>query len=104
MDRCIVFVDAGYLYAGEASSSDSARRAEFVRLDASGANQFLVDLAVTGSNWQRHSCHRARIAAGLPHYPCHRTTTARLNSRARRRARVSPPAARETTFGAGVVR
>ena len=47
MDRCAVFVDAGYLYAegGKLTGHGPSRR--HVRLDASGANQFLVDLAVT---------------------------------------------------------
>ena len=47
MDRCAVFVDAGYLYAegGKLIGLGPSRRN--VRLDASGANQFLVDLAVT---------------------------------------------------------
>lgn len=48
MDRCAVFVDAGYLYAegGKLVGPGPARRN--VRLDASGANQFLVDRAVAG--------------------------------------------------------
>lgn len=48
MDRCAVFVDAGYLYAegGKLIGLGPSRRN--VRLDASGANQFLADLAVTG--------------------------------------------------------
>ena len=48
MDRCAVFVDAGYLYAegGKLIGPGPSRRN--VQLDASGANQFLVDLAVTG--------------------------------------------------------
>lgn len=48
MDRCAVFVDAGYLYAegGKLIGLGPSRRN--VRLDASGANQFLVDLAATG--------------------------------------------------------
>lgn len=48
MDRCAVFVDAGYLYAegGKLIGLGPSRRN--VRLDASGANQFLVNLAVAG--------------------------------------------------------
>lgn len=48
MDRCAVFVDAGYLYAegGKLIGLGPSRRN--VRLDASGANQFLVNLATTG--------------------------------------------------------
>ncbi len=48
MDRCAVFVDAGYLYAegGKLIGLDPSRRD--VRLDASGANEFPADLATRG--------------------------------------------------------
>ena len=47
MDRCAVFVDAGYLYAegGKLSGIGPSRRD--VRLDALRANEFLVGLATT---------------------------------------------------------
>ena len=47
MDRCAVFVDAGYLYAegGKLSGIGPSRRN--VRLDALRANEFLVGLATT---------------------------------------------------------
>ena len=48
MDRCAVFVDAGYLYAkgGKLTGLGPSRRD--VRLDALGANEFLADLATGG--------------------------------------------------------
>ena len=55
MDRCAVFVDAGYLYAegGKPSGIGPSRRN--VRLDALRANECLVGLATTACRRSGHS-------------------------------------------------
>ena len=53
MDRCAVFVDAGYLYAagGKICHDVTARKA--IQMDALKAHEFLTRLAIENSGVQR---------------------------------------------------